>query len=139
MAARASSSRRRSGGGSGSSGGSGRRRKAKGPTQLARHGVKGALILGMLLLIPGLWAILVLVGVPVPGAGGEGMGFSGKTMAYIMLLCLPISGCLIWGAVFFNKQHQKYDAMIAPPASPWAAISSRRDRTINHRDRPTSR
>lgn len=110
MAARASSSRRRSGG---SGGGSGRRRKAKGPTQLARHGVKGSLALGMLLLIPAIWAVAVLLGIPVPGAGGEGVGVSSNTMAIIMLLCWPVAGCLIWGAVFFGKQHAKYDAMIA--------------------------
>lgn len=84
---------------------------------MARHSVKGAIVLGMLLLIPGLWGILVLVGVPVPMSGGTGTGgISSNVMAAIMLVCIPVAAALIWGAVFFHKQHQKYDAMVAAQA-----------------------
>jgi len=85
-------------------GGSGRRQK--GPTPLARHGVKACLIIGMLLLIPALWAVGILIDLPVPMSGRS----SADAMAYLMLLCWPIAGALIWGAFHFARQHAAWDA-----------------------------
>jgi len=55
---------------------------------------------GVLLLIPALWSVLLLVGVGVPGSARE----DSRPMAAIMLACWPIAICLIITAVIFFKQ-----------------------------------
>jgi hypothetical protein len=94
--------RRRSGAGT-------RSRSNRAPTQLARQGVKVCMVIGMLLLIPALWAVAILLDLPVPMSGRK----SATAMALLMLLCWPIAGALIWGAFHFAKQHAKFDAQQA--------------------------
>lgn len=99
---------RRRGGGSRSGGrsGSGGRRRQTGPTPMARAMVKVCLVLGPLLLVPGLWAVGILLSLPVPM---EGKPHADK-VAYLMLLCWPLAGILIGGALFYAKQHAQHDA-----------------------------
>ncbi len=75
-------------------------RRPKPPSGMAKFGVKASMVIGMLLLIPAIWAVLVLVGVDVFNANAAGA----KQMALLMLVCWPIGGALIGGAVHFNKQ-----------------------------------
>ena len=86
--------------------GAGRVRRPAAPTPLARMGVKLCLVIGMLLLIPALWAVGILVKLPVPLAGRS----SATAMAMLMLLCWPVGGALIWGAFHFARQHARFDA-----------------------------
>lgn len=58
---------------------------------------------GGLLLIPAVWAVLVLAGVAVPAADRE----DSRPMAAIMLVSWPIAICLIWAAVYFHFQVAK--------------------------------
>ena len=55
---------------------------------------------GVLLLIPAFWALLLLAGVGVPGSARE----DSRGMAAVMLTCWPIAICLIITAVIFFKQ-----------------------------------
>lgn len=84
----------------------GRNRRSSGPTPAARLMVKVSLVLGALLLIPALWAIGILLGLPVPLAGRS----HADKVAYLMLLCWPVAAILIGGALFFAKQHAREDA-----------------------------
>ena len=67
--------------------------------------------IGALLLVPAVWAVLILCGAHVwrwenPNA---------KAMALVMLMCWPIAGILIAAAVFFYKQIQRQKAAMQPP------------------------
>lgn len=55
---------------------------------------------GLLLLIPAFWSVLLLAGVGVPGSARE----DSRPMAAVMLACWPIAICLIITAVVFFKQ-----------------------------------
>lgn len=77
---------------------------------MARLAVKLCMVVGMLLLIPALWAVAVLIGLKVPMSGGSSMGVSSKGMALLMLVCWPIAVMLVGGAYFYAKQHAKFDA-----------------------------
>lgn len=55
---------------------------------------------GLMLLIPAFWSVLVLTGAPVPMADRE----DASTMAKVMLLCWPLSLTLIIPAVFMFVQ-----------------------------------
>jgi hypothetical protein len=93
---------------------SGRRR---GPTPMARTAVKVCMVVGMLLLIPALWAVAVLIGLDVPMSGGKGLGVSANSMAYLMLVCWPIALALIIGAFMYGKQIAAADAAAAAEAA----------------------
>ncbi len=98
----------------GSSSGAGRRtRRPPKPSDAAKLGVRASLIIGGLLLIPGIWAVLVLAGVDVFNANVSGA----RAMAALMLLSWPIGGALIGGALFFQRQlarqQAEYDRAIA--------------------------
>ena len=58
---------------------------------------------GVLLLVPAFWSLLLLAGVNVPGSDREDAG----QMAAIMLVSWPIAICLIVAAVFFFLQIAK--------------------------------
>lgn len=90
--------RRRTGGGSVAGA---RPRREAGPTPVAKFTVKACLVLGMLLVVPGLWAIGLLANLPVPMAEKG----NADAVAYLMLLCWPIAAILIGGALFYARQH----------------------------------
>jgi hypothetical protein len=69
------------------------------------HGLKAMAIpifttVGGLLLVPAVWAVLVLAHVPVWASESD----SATLMALVMLACWPISGILLLGAFVFYKQ-----------------------------------
>lgn len=84
-------------------GGGGRSRRTSAPTAVARFTVKACLVLGMLLVLPGLWAVGLLANLPVPMAGRA----NADAVAYLMLLCWPIAAILVGGALFYAKQHAR--------------------------------
>ncbi len=55
---------------------------------------------GVLLLVPAIWAALLLIGVGVPGAARD----DARPMAAVMLASWPIAICLIAASVVFFKQ-----------------------------------
>lgn len=55
---------------------------------------------GLLLLIPAFWSVLLLADVDVPGSARE----DSRPMAAVMLACWPIAICLIVAAFIFFKQ-----------------------------------
>ncbi|MAE61906.1 MAG: hypothetical protein CMJ49_11190 [Planctomycetaceae bacterium] len=69
---------------------------------LKRTAVPILITVGVLLLIPGFWALAVLAGLSVPLAD-QG---DADTMAWVFLCCLPISAILLVGAVVFYQQNR---------------------------------
>lgn len=71
---------------------------------------------GVLLLWPAFWSLLLLLNII------ESHRESARTMAFVMLMCWPIAGVLLAGAVFFFRQIQREKAALLPPpeASPQA-------------------
>jgi hypothetical protein len=61
------------------------------------------LTVGVLLLIPGVWAILLLCGADVWKSDDS----SAKSVALIMLLCWPIAACLLAAAAVYLYQIQR--------------------------------
>ncbi len=55
---------------------------------------------GVLLLIPAMWALLLLMGVGVPGSARD----DSRPMAAVMLISWPIAICLIAASVLFFNQ-----------------------------------
>jgi len=76
------------------------------PSGVARFGVKASMVIGMLLLIPAIWAVLVLAGVDVLNASAAGA----DRMALLMLICWPIALALIGGSFHFGKQLARQQA-----------------------------
>ncbi len=64
---------------------------------LKKVAVPMLITVGVLLMIPGLWALLVLGGVEIFGSTKQGA----RGMAMVMLLCWPIALLLIFGAFYF--------------------------------------
>lgn len=58
------------------------------------------LAVGLLLMVPGCWAVLRLLGVDVPLSDRPNV----DVMAKVMLTCLPIAAILLAGAGFFYAQ-----------------------------------
>lgn len=83
------------------------RARLRRPTKLHHTGVKICLVIGMLLLIPALWAVAVLVGLNVPMSHRS----SAFAMALFMLISWPVAGALIGGAIYFSRHFAKLDAM----------------------------
>ncbi len=93
----------------------------------APHGLKAfsvplLITVGFLLLLLGVWAILVLVGMNVWLAHKSGA----KAMAAFMLLSWPIGLALIGAAILFYKQIQQHEREKARPNRPNRAGSTRR-------------
>ena len=65
---------------------------------------------GVLLLIPAVWAVLLLMGVGVPGAERE----DSRPMATVMLLSWPIAICLIATSIVFFLQVMREKKRLAP-------------------------
>ncbi|MFA7236374.1 MAG: hypothetical protein WC058_05880 [Phycisphaeraceae bacterium] len=82
------------------------RPKIRRPTQLHHTGVKLCLIIGMLLLIPGLWAVGILLGLNVPMAYRT----SARGMAYLMLVCWPVAAALIGGSIHYARHLAEIEA-----------------------------
>ena len=79
---------------------------------------------GILLLIPALWSVLLLVGVGVPGSARE----DSRPMAAIMLACWPIAICLIITAAIFFKQTIRAKKEMKQAKVPVINSSSRKKR-----------
>lgn len=82
------------------------RPKLRRPTKLHHTGVKLCLIIGMLLLIPGLWAVGILLGLNVPMAYRT----SARSMAYFMLVCWPVAAALIGGSIHYARHLAEIEA-----------------------------
>jgi multisubunit Na+/H+ antiporter MnhG subunit len=75
-------------------------------TRLADFLIKASIVVGMLLLVPALWAVAILFGLPVPMAEDGGA----TAVALFMLLCWPVALILIGGAVYYAKLFAKAEA-----------------------------
>ncbi len=64
-------------------------------------------LVGLMLLVPASWSVLLLVGVPVPGADRV----DAPRMALAMLACWPLAVCLVASAGWFfvqERRHRQY-------------------------------
>jgi len=95
-ATRSTSSRRPSS----SSGRGGNRRAASQNHDLKRTAIPILLTVGVVLLIPGIWAVCLLIGLEVPRHNEP----DAKQVALAMLITWPLSLCMIGGAIFFLMQ-----------------------------------
>lgn len=88
----------------------GGRRPARKPlkrTPMANLLIRVSIVMGMLLLVPGLWALAVLAEL-----------MEGQTMrAVVMLLSWPVGGILIAGAVYYNRLFNRVEAAEAARAA----------------------
>jgi hypothetical protein len=83
----------------------------RGPTALARFMTKVCMVMGMLLLIPGLWSVAVFLEIKgVPLASGSSSWASARMMAWLMLMCWPLAIVLIVGSWLYARQIARYDA-----------------------------
>ena len=73
---------------------------------LKKVAVPMLITVGLLLMIPGLWALLVLGGVEIFGSAKQGA----RGMAMVMLLCWPIALLLIFGAFYFIVELRRAEA-----------------------------
>jgi hypothetical protein len=84
------------------------RPRVRRPTALAVWGTRACLVVGMLLLVPGLWAAAVLAGL------GEQVIWGGRSdaraVAWLMLVCWPVAIALIAGALYFARRHAWLEA-----------------------------
>ncbi|MBS3822132.1 MAG: hypothetical protein KGY81_10265, partial [Phycisphaerae bacterium] len=107
-------------------------RRPRRPSGSARFGVKASMIIGMLLLVPAIWAVCLFAGVDVPNASAA----NAERMALLMLFCWPVSLALIGGSVYFNRQltsqQAAYDQAVAAESIPTAGEQTDDDDT--HRD-----
>jgi hypothetical protein len=64
-------------------------------------------LVGLMLLVPASWSVLLLLGVPVPGADRV----DAPRMALAMLACWPLAVCLLASAGWFfvqERRHRQY-------------------------------
>ncbi len=73
---------------------------------------------GVLLLVPAFWAVMVLIGWSVPGAARE----DSRTMAAVMLVSWPIAICLLAAAGFFFMQLRREKERLAKSIGPRNAM-----------------
>lgn len=74
--------------------------RQQGSADLKRLAVPILVTVGVLLLIPGLWSIATLIGLNVPLSDQS----DARLMAWIFLFSLPLSACLMMGAIVFYQQ-----------------------------------
>jgi len=93
---------------------SSRSRDSRGPTArrpprrtaLANNMIRISVVMGLALLVPGVWAVAVLAGLSVPMSAGD----SAPNMAMVMLLCWPVGLILLGGAVYYNRLFNRAEA-----------------------------
>jgi hypothetical protein len=78
-------------------------------------GIPVLLTVGLLLLIPGFWSLLLLAGAI------KNNREDARTMAFVMLMCWPIAAVLFTAAGYFYQQFRRekavYDAAMNPQAA----------------------
>jgi len=70
------------------------------PSSLQSTSIPILMTVGLLLQVPGVWAVMVKMGKEVPGSDRA----EAATMANVMLMCMPLGLILISGAVYFFIQ-----------------------------------
>jgi hypothetical protein len=58
------------------------------------------MVCGTVMLIPGLWAIAIFMGLEVPRHDWPNV----KSMAALMLICLPLALAMYGGAIYFHRK-----------------------------------
>lgn len=80
------------------------------PTQFHYVSVKLSIVMGIVLLVPALWALALLLGKVVGFEVWMSGDRAATAKAWVMMLCWPVALCLLIGAWWFNKQLKVYEA-----------------------------